>query len=114
MNNEHIISKLLTLFFSGVYISSKDLLDIAQALDIQIPAKSRELLLKNIFAKASEDGKISQLYDLLIALLQQRVYEYKSLTINYPHIQIVSHNWINKAGALIRLLQQQKRGSIYE
>ncbi|MEW6551890.1 MAG: hypothetical protein AB1389_07165 [Campylobacterota bacterium] len=114
MSQQHLITQLLTLFFSGVYISTKDLLDIAHKLELDFPAKSRELLLKNLFAEAQNQNKLYETYDMLIALLQARVREYKKLTALYPHIQNVSTNWINKANTMIRLIQQQKRGSIYE
>lgn len=114
MTQQYLITQLLTLFFSGNYISSKDLIDLANKLDIEFPLKSRELILKNLFALASEQNKEKELYDLLIILIQKRVQEYKKLTIQYPKIAEVSNIWINKASTMIRLLQQQKRGNIYE
>ncbi|QOG12403.1 hypothetical protein [Arcobacter sp. FWKO B] len=114
MNQQHMITQLLTLFFSGVYITNKDLLDIAQKLDIEFPAKSRELILKNLMTLATEQKKEQILYDLLISLLQQRISEYKKLTNLYPSIAEVSSNWVNRANTMIRLLAQNKRGNIYE
>lgn len=114
MNQQHMITQLLTLFFSGVYITNKDLIDIANKLDMEFPAKSRELILKNLITIAVEQNKAQMLYDLLISLLQQRISEYKKLTNLYPSLNEVSTNWINRANTMIRLITQQKRGSIYE
>jgi hypothetical protein len=114
MNQQYMISQLLTLFFSGTYISSHDLLEIARKLEIEYPSKSRELILKNLFSLSQEQKKEEMLYNELISLIQKRSQEYKKITHLYPNIKDVSSNWINRANTMIRLLQQQKRGNIYE
>jgi hypothetical protein len=111
---QHLITQLLTLFFSGTYISSHDMLSIASKLDFEMPSKNRELILKNLFLHCDENDKLEKLYDEFIFLLQQRVQAYTALSQNYPHIKEVSILWIQKATTIIRLLQQQKRSNPYE
>jgi hypothetical protein len=111
---QHLITQLLTLFFSGTYISSHDMLSIASKLDFELPSKNRELILKNLFLHCDENDKLEQLYTQLIHLLQERVQAYNTVSQNYPHIKEVSNLWIQKALTLIKLLQQQKRGNPYE
>jgi hypothetical protein len=112
--HQNSINQLLTLFFSGVYISSYDMLHMAKTLGYEYPSKNRELILKNLFAHCEAENKMIQLMQKLIQLLQERVTQYKALTHNYPNICEVSALWIQKANTMIKLLQQHTKVSIYE
>jgi predicted small metal-binding protein len=112
--HQNSINQLLTLFFSGVYISSYDMLHIAKALGYEHPSKNRELILKNLFAHCEAENKMTQLMQKLIQLLQKRVKHYKVLSDNYPNICEVSALWIQKANTMIKLLQQHTKVSMYE
>ncbi|RXI43314.1 hypothetical protein CRU99_08105 [Malaciobacter mytili] len=111
---QHIINQLLTLYFSGIYITNKDMLNLAQELGFDFPLKSREIMLKNLFLEAYNFQKIPKLCDSLIYLIDQRVQEYKKLSFEYPKINEVSSSWIFKANNIKRLLVNEKRGNIYE
>lgn len=110
---QDIINQLLTLYFSGVYINSDDILNISNELEFSMPSKSRELLLKNLFLEAEKSDKLDKLYELLIKLLMKRVNEYKSLQSSYPSLVTVSSNWIFKATTLIKLLQSKRVANPY-
>jgi len=111
---QNTISQLLTLFFSGVYITSHDMLLIAKELGHELPSKNRELILKNLFLECEKNNTLQELSQKLIALLQKRVATYKQLTLNYSNISEVSTIWIQKANTMIKLLQQTVRASPYE
>lgn len=105
---QHIINQLLTLFFSGTYISSNDMMNIANKMGYEMPSKSREIFLKNLFLEAEKDDKLDTLFDEFIKLLMARINEYKSLNIAFPSMIAVSSIWMQRANSVLRLLQQQK------
>lgn len=111
---QHLINQLLTLFFSGVYITSHDMMSIAQDLGFELPSKNRELILKNLFLEAEQRGQFEALIDALIALMQERVQQYNALNLDFNGIKEVSALWIQRANTIIRLLHQQKRANPYE
>ncbi|RXJ55460.1 hypothetical protein [Candidatus Marinarcus aquaticus] len=111
---QYLINQLLTLFFSGVYITSQEMIDLAANLGIELPSKSRELILKNLFLEAEQRGQLESLLDGLIMLLQERIQQYNALNRDYAGIQEIASVWIHKANTMIRLLHQQKRANPYE
>jgi hypothetical protein len=111
---QHLLGQLLTLFFSGVYITSHDMMQIAKNLGYELPSKHRELILKNLFLECEKEDKMSLLIQQLIHLLNGRIQTYHALTHQYPAIAEVSSLWIQKAHTMIKLLQQQLRVNSYE
>lgn len=111
---QHLINQLLTLFFSGVYITSQEMIDLAANLGIELPSKNRELILKNLFLEAEQRGQLEPLLDGFIMLLQERIQQYNALNRDYAGIQEIASVWIHKANTMIRLLHQQKRANPYE
>lgn len=111
---ESLQKKLITLFFSGVYITSADFIDIANKLEIELPSKDRELVMKYLFNEASSKNQVDELLSHLVVLLNTRIEEYKRLTINYPAINRMSNNWINKTNSIKAIIFALKRKSIYE
>lgn len=111
---QHLINQLLTLFFSGVYITSQEMIDLAANLGIELPSKNRELILKNLFLEAEQRGQLEPLLDGFIMLLQERIQQYNALNRDYTGIQEIASVWIHKANTMIRLLHQQKRANPYE
>lgn len=111
---QHLVGQMLTLFFSGVYITSHDMIHIAHELGHELPSKNRELILKNLFLECEKAHQMPQLVQKLIVLLQTRIEAYSKLTQLYPTIHAVSFSWIQKAHTIIKLLQQQLRVNPYE
>lgn len=111
---QYLIGQLLTLFFSGVYITSHDMLKIAHELGHELPSKNRELILKNLFMESEKSQQIPLLIQKLTVLFQSRIVAYQELTKLSPAIQEISFLWIQKAQTMIRLLQQSLRENPYE
>jgi hypothetical protein len=111
---QHLVGQLLTLFFSGVYITSYDMLEIGKKLGYTFPSKHRELILKTLFLECEKENKMHLLIHQLIQLINGRIMEYQALSKNYPDIQEVSFLWIQKANTMIKLLQQHLRANPYE
>lgn len=112
--HQHLINQLLTLFFSGVYITNVDMINIGKKFGYDLPSKNREILLKNLFTMAENDGNLQVVLDEFLKLFNSRFEEYKKLTMNYPAINEISSNWTQKVNTIKRLLVTQKRGSLYE
>jgi hypothetical protein len=87
---------ILPLFFSGVYITTKELLEISFSLGFEQPSKSRELLLKNLATHAESEGSMKLLYSKLNDLIESKVQKYRELEENFE-IDDVSKVWIEKA-----------------
>lgn len=111
---ESLQKKLLTLFFSGIYITSKDLLDIAQKLEIELPSKDREILMKYLFQEVQKTNQVDIFLSLIVELINTRLEAYKKLTIAFPALAKLSTNWMNRANSLKAIIFAQKRKSIYE
>lgn len=111
---QHLVGQLLTLFFSGVYITSYDMLEIGKKLGYEFPSKHRELILKTLFLECEKENKMHLLIHQLIQLINGRITEYQALSKNYHDIQEVSFLWIQKGHTMIKLLQQHLRANPYE
>jgi hypothetical protein len=87
---------ILPLFFSGVYITTKELLGISKSLGFEQPSKSRELLLKNLVTHAESECSMKMLYSKLNDLIESKVQKYRELEESFD-IDDVSRVWIEKA-----------------
>jgi hypothetical protein len=89
--------QLLNTFYSGLYISAKELLDLGRESGVDnIALKSRELLLKEIFSQSHKNGNVAEVMRRLRLLVDKRVAEYQSLFQKYP----------NSRGVILPLLQK--------
>lgn len=111
---QHLINQLLTLFFSGIYITTKEMMDIYAKLGYETASKNREILLKNLLTTADKDHKLELAFNELIKIIQKRIESYKDLALNYPNINDISSTWIQRADTTLRLIRQQKRGNPYD
>jgi hypothetical protein len=106
--------QLLNTFFSGVYISSKDFLIIGRKLEMEgLALKGRELLLKEIIARAETEGKVSNLVSEFLQIISKRVEEYRKLLEAYPHSTAVISQLMQKANATKMLIQNMLRANPY-
>lgn len=111
---EALQKKLLTLYFSGIYLTSSDLLIIAQTLEIELPSKEREILIKYLFKEALAQNKLEPLLEQIVGLLNQRSENYRTLTIGFPAISPLTSSWVNKINSIKSIIFAMKRKSIYE
>lgn len=111
---EALQKKLLTLYFSGIYITSADLIAMAEALEIELPSKEREILMKYLFKEAISQNKLESLLEHIVGLLNVRSEKYRALTIGFAAIAPLTSMWVNKINSIKSIIFAMKRKSIYE
>ncbi len=105
-----IEQQLLNTFFSGIYISAKEFLDIGREMGYSdLAMKNRELLLKEIIARAEQEKRIEEFAKKIDNLIGQRKKEYSSLIEAYPKTSQLLSQLIHKATSTQRLIYHQIR-----
>ncbi len=104
----------LNTFFSGIYISAKEFIEVAKQVGLDLTMNSRELLIKELLNKSDEKGSLEQTIALLNALVQQRVEKYNELSRDYPGANIPLAQLAQKANATKSLLSRETQRSPYE
>jgi hypothetical protein len=104
----------LNTFFSGIYITAKEFIEIGAKVGIKLGMNSRELLIKELLNKSDENGTIHQCVELLNTLIQGRIYKYSSLGINYPGATEMLSKLAQKATATKSLLARESQRNPYE
>ena len=106
--------QLLNTFFSGIYISAKEFLDIGRDMKMEgLALKSRELLIKEVVSRADKNGQTAELSQKLVVIISQRVKEYQKLIDNYPKSVSIVSQLVQKANASKRLVQRMVRANPY-
>lgn len=104
---ESLEKQLLSLFFSGIYISSHDIRQLGAKVDIELPVKDRNILLSRLFGDANKANKNKELYMAISDLLRSRAMEYTMLGNNYPHAKPLIFKWLQKAKSTDLLLKRE-------
>ena len=103
-NLEH---RLLSVCFSGVYISNLEWQKIADKIDLKYPSKTKEYILKYMLNEAKEKNKIRELLLLIIKALEFKIDEYIILGKTYTNSGKVIKQWIQKVQSTILLLNRE-------
>jgi len=104
---ESLEKQLLSLFFSGLYISSHDIRQIGAKIGIELPVKDRNILLSRLFGDANKENKTKELYLAISDLIRSRAMQYAILGNNYPHTKPLILKWLQKAKATDLLLKRE-------
>ncbi len=102
-----IEKRLLSLFFCGQYISTKDIVLIGRKLGISLDFKNRKTIIKELFIKVKEQNKTNTLSKLLCDLLEKRNEKLLSLIRLYPSSMQILSQQIKKTKKTIELLQKE-------
>ncbi len=97
---------LLNTFFSGLYVSSADLMKIAADIGIPMQMNSREFQIKELLNKSYDSGKADAAINLLTELIDERVQEYHRLGLDYPATKEQLNMLIQKANRIKTSLQE--------
>ena len=109
-----IEQQLLNTFFSGIYISAKEFLDIGREMGMDnLALKSRELLIKEIVSRADKNGQTPELVNRLVLIISSRIKEYQKLIDSYPKSVGIVSQLVQKANASKRLIQGMVRANPY-
>ncbi len=104
---ETLEKQLLSLFHSGIYISSYDIVQLGKAIGYDLPLKERNILLSRLLGNAKKDNKIKSLFDALSALIKHRAMQYTKLGNNHPHARPIISAWLQKAKATDLLIKRE-------
>ncbi len=111
---ESVESRLLALFYSGVYITNTEIVEIGKELGLDLPMKDRTALLKHLMRHAHDNGETPRMLKGFIALLKKRIAAYRDLAESFPEASDLVGEWIHKANSTILLLQREMRSNPYE
>jgi len=111
---ESVESRLLALFYSGVYITNAEIVEVAGELGLELPMKERTALLKHLMRHAHDNGETPRMLKCFITLLKKRVLAYQALVQSFPEASDIAGEWIQKANSTILLLQREMRSGPYE
>jgi len=106
--------QLLAVFFSGFYLSHKDIVKIGESVGIELPYKKRSIILQELFIEAKKRGKYGEVVLEFIKLIDENVAKFSSYLESYPFASSVINGWIRKANATKGLLLRELRGNPYE
>ncbi len=104
----------LNTFFSGLYFSSADFINISKQVDMPMQMNSREMLIKTLLNKSEEAGKLPEVITLLNKLIDERISTYHRLSIDYPGAMRPLAKIAKKANGTKSLLARERRGDPYE
>jgi len=98
---------LLSLFECGCYISTHDIVALADQLELELAFKKRASLLQTLLLYAREKQITPKLFNLLLALLESKAHEIKALIITYPHAHAHMNTQLLKIQATKMLLGRE-------
>jgi hypothetical protein len=104
----------LNTFFSGLYISSGDLIILGQEIGLDMQMNSRELLIKELLNKSHDAGNLQQVIAGLSRIIDGRISEYHRLSLEYPEAHSQMAKLAQKATGTKSLLARESRGNPYE
>jgi len=107
-------NNLLNTFFSGLYLSSSDLMHIAKTVGIPMQMNARERQIKDLLNKSHEAGTLTQVIGLLTTIIDDRIEEYHRLSLDYPAAKEPFVKLAQKANATKSLLARASRRNPYE
>ncbi|MDD2906299.1 MAG: hypothetical protein WBK95_09410 [Sulfurimonas sp.] len=107
-------NQFLNTFFSGIYISAKEFINIGKKVGIPMSMNSRELLIKELLNKSDANATLQQTTQLLSTLIQERVATYHALSKDYPGAASTLAALAQKANATASLLAKEVKGNPYE
>lgn len=104
---ETLEKQLLSLFRSGLYISSHDIVQLGKTIGYDLPLKERNILLSKLLGEAKKDNKIKSLFDAVSALIKHRAMQYTELGNMHPHARPLISLWLQKAKSTDLLIKRE-------
>ena len=104
----------LNTFFSGLYISSSELIELGRSVELEMQMNSRELLIKELLNKSHDADTLPQVIAGLNKIIDERISEYHRLSLEYPEAHAPMAKLAQKANGTKSLLARESRGNPYE
>lgn len=111
---ETLERQMLALFYGGVYLTNRDIVEVAAKLGYTYPLKSRTMLLKQLMKQVHEEGKEMRMVAAFTQFYNARLKTYETLGRAYPAAQPIIKSWYQHARSTLMLLQREARESPYE
>lgn len=103
----HVEKHLLSLSSCGCYINTKDIVEMGNALGIELPYKKRSLILQTLLLHAKEHNQTLTLLSLLCEMLERKNQTLVDLVQNYPKAGLILQSFIFKTNTTKLLLQRE-------
>lgn len=104
----------LNTFFSGLYLSAGDFIEIARNHNLPLQMHSREMLIKDLLNESEKNGTIMDVIATLNQIIDERISSYHRLSLEYPLTRTVLAKLAQKATGTKALLAREMRGNPYE
>ena len=104
----------LNTFFSGLYISSGELIALGKSVGLTMEMNSREKLIKELLNQSHDAGTLPQVIAALNKIIDARIGEYHRLSLEYPEAHAPMAKLAQKANGTKSLLARESRGTPYE
>jgi hypothetical protein len=104
---ESLEKRILSLFFSGVYLSTKDIVEIGGKFGYELDFKPREVILKKLLIDAKKDGKFVDILSEIRAWLKARAGVYSYLGDEHIDARDVISLWLHKAKTTDTILKNE-------
>jgi len=104
---ESLEKHLLSTYFSGVYISSYDLVQIAKRLDVELALKERDVLMRKLFGEMKEQNRLNDLLAQFMLFFKDRATAYTRLGNQHMDARDIIGSWIQKAKSTDMLLKRE-------
>ncbi len=106
-----IENHFLNTFFSGLYISAGDLINIGKKNDIELSMHSRELLIKELLNSADKNSNLNSVISAMLELIDERIDELHRLSLSYPDAREPLATLAQKCVGSKSLLAREMRGA---
>lgn len=107
-------SHFLNAFHSGLYLSAQELANIGQKYGIEVPLKTRELIIKNLLNDAQKIDKLQEVILDISNIINERTQALQDLSANYPNAADFLASIMQKVNASNLLLKRQQVANPYE
>lgn len=105
---------MLSLYSSGVYISTKDIVALGKKLDIELPYKTRRIILQKLFIEAKAKDQFANLVALVSQMIDAKSQKLLEMSKHYAATAAVIQPLIQKANSTKMLLQRELRLNPYD
>ncbi|MCH9814058.1 MAG: hypothetical protein K0U47_08970 [Epsilonproteobacteria bacterium] len=105
---------MLSLHSSGVYISTRDIVELGNKLEIELPYKTRRIILQKLFIEAKEKEQFANLVALISQMIDTKIQKLLETSQPYPSTSTIIQPLIQKANSTKMLLQRELRLNPYD
>ncbi|MDD5405309.1 MAG: hypothetical protein PHE73_00020 [Sulfurovaceae bacterium] len=104
---ETLEKQILSLYYSGIYISSYDIVQLGKNIGYELPLKERNILFSKLLGDAKKDNKIKNLFVAVSNLIKHRAMQYTELGNLHPYARPMISIWLQKAKATDLLIKRE-------